>query len=214
MAADGSVMQIAAGLYPTYTSWLGYGWYIGNVQAFSQTYDWVLNGSQPEMAAGSRISLSIFLSQGKWHYRIQDLTTGDKTEGVYAFNVALHLRVVDQEVFALESYSTSNFVFAHMSNLTLDALTVNGRQVTSGWYAYGAWDSHHAPPFVVGGLGPPSFIILQEAKDSTLVWSYVEWSGAETQLNFPPLMILVGVPGIAAVVVLVAILIFRRQSAN
>ena len=211
MAADGSVMQIAAGLYPTHTDWLAYAWYIGNVQASPQSYDWVLNGSQPMMAAGSRVSLSIYLSQGMWHYRIQDLATNDEAEGEYAYGVPPRLRAADQEVFALESYSTSNFVFAHMGNLTLDTLTVNGRQVATGWYAYGAWDTHHNPPFVVGGLGPPPFISLQEAGDATLVWSYQEWSGPVGGQPAVPLTITVGVPAVILVAIALAILISRRR---
>jgi len=211
MAADGSVMQIAAGLYPTYTKWLAYGWYIGNVQATPQSYDWVLNGSRPIMAAGGRIFLSIYLSQGMWHYRIQDLTTSDEAEGEYAYSVPPRLRVTDQEVFALESYSTSNIVFAHMGNLTLDTLTVNGRQISTGWYAYGAWDTHHNPPFVVGGLGPPPFISLQEAGDATLVWSYQEWSGPAEAQPTVPLTITVGVPAAVLVLVFLAILISKRR---
>jgi hypothetical protein len=47
MAADGSVMQIAVGIYPGNSKWLGYGWFIANVGAYPQSYDWILNSSKP-----------------------------------------------------------------------------------------------------------------------------------------------------------------------
>ena len=176
MASDGAILQVAAGLYPNSTKWLAYGWYIGNLQAYPQTYEWVLNSSKPEMAAASWVSLSIYLSSGHWRYRVEDLSTHDALSGEYAFDVAPALKVGDQEVFALESYSTSNVVFAHMGDLILDTLAINGRNVSGGWYPYGSWDTSHKPLFVVGGLNPPSYISLGESENMTLQWSYQEWA--------------------------------------
>jgi hypothetical protein len=164
------------------------------------------------MSTGTPVSLSIYLSQGRWRYRIEDLSTHEATVGDYASNVPPSLKVGDQEVFALESYSTSNIVFAHMGNLTLDALRINGRQIAGGWYAYGSWDTHHNPLFVVGGLDPPSYISLQEGTDATLVWSYQQWSGpAQEPPQSSPLTILVAIPVLAAIVLLsIAYTIKRR----
>ena len=145
MASDGSVMQIAAGIYPNQTKWLAYGWYIRQVQAYPQSYDWILNSSEPEMVAGTTVSLSIYLSQGRWRYSIEDLTTQVVNSGYYGFDIPPALKVGDQEVFALESYSTSNAVFVNMGNLTLDSLRIDERQVSSGWYAYGV-GTHAIPP--------------------------------------------------------------------
>ncbi|MGA2627278.1 MAG: hypothetical protein ABSF63_09500 [Candidatus Bathyarchaeia archaeon] len=183
MASDGSVLQVAAGIYPNSTSWLAYGWYIGNLQAYPQNYDWVLNSSKPEMAVGASVSLSIYLSLGKWHYRIEDMSTNETVSGEYAFAVSPAVKVGDQEVFALESYSTSNVVFENMGNLTLDTLSVNGRRVSGGWYPYGSWDTSHKPLFVVGGLEPPFYISLQQSASMTFKWSYNEW---ETPEQPPP----------------------------
>jgi hypothetical protein len=215
MAADGSVMQIAAGIYPTNNKWFAYGWYIRNVQANPQTYNWVLNSSKPEMMAGAPVSLSIYLSQGHWHYRIEDLTTREAAVGEYAPDLPPSLRVGDQEVFALESYSTSNIVFARMGNLTLDELAVNGKQIAGGWYGYGSWDTHHNPMFVVGGLDPPPYISLQERSDGTVVWSYLQWSATtEAQPQSLPLTILVGIPVLVASALLVAVYATKRRIGN
>jgi hypothetical protein len=213
MAADGSVMQLAAGIYPNQTEWFAYGWYITHIQTNPQTYVWTLNSSKPKMTTGTPVSLSIYLSQGRWRYRIEDLTTHEATAGDYASNVPPSLKVGDQEVFALESYSTSNVVFAHMGNLTLDALRINGRQITGGWYAYGSWDTHHNPLFVVGGLDPPPYMSLQERTDATLVWSYQQWSGpAQATPQISPLTILVGIPELAAAVVFLIVYTWKQRA--
>jgi hypothetical protein len=215
MAADGSVMQVAAGIYPNSTKWLAYGWYIQNVQAYPQTYEWVLNSSKPEMSAGAAVSLSIYLSLGRWRYRIEDMSKQEVAAGEYALNVPPALKVGNQEVFAFESYSTSSAVFAHMGNLTLDKLSINGRQVAAGWYEYGSWDTHNIPLFVVGGLNPPSFISLLEAKDATLVWSYQEWEGSGQPIpQSLPLTILVGVPALAVMVAIAVAYAIKRRMNN
>jgi hypothetical protein len=201
MAADGSIMQVAAGIYRNSTRWLGYGWYIKNVLAYPQDYLWVLNASKPDVASGASVSLSISRIQDRWQYGFEDLTSRESTAGDFPSSVPPVLRVGDQEVFALESYSASNGVFAQMGNLTLDAISINGRQIATGWYEYGAWQNRRVPLFVVGGLGPPPYISLQPSKDSTWVWSYAAWSGNQ---EVPPpstslLTVLVAVPLVVAV---------------
>jgi hypothetical protein len=213
MAADGSVMQIAAGLYPNTTQWLAYGWYIKNVQATPQNYEWVLNASKPEMAAGTPVSLSISLIQDRWQYRIEDLTTRAATAGNYPINVPPAFKVGDQELFAFESYSTSNIVFAQMGNLTLNMLRINGRQIATGWYEYGGWNTRHNPLFVVGAFDPPPYIFLQKTKDSTLIWSYEEWSGSQQEALPPPSLLtsLVGVSVVATILVFAILWVTKRQ---
>lgn len=211
MAADGSVMQIAAGIYPGNSKWLAYGWFIQDVKAYPQSYDWVLNASRPEMKAGTPISLSISLSEGRWGYRIENLITHEAIEGEYKATVPPTLKVGDQEVFALESYSTSTLVFAHMGNLSLTALEINGKSVASGWYGYGSWDTHHNPLFVVGGLEPPSYISLQETGDGTLTWGYEQWLSPEpTMPSSFPLWTMVGAVAVAGVIVAAGVYPRRR----
>ena len=212
MAADGSVMQIAAGIYPGNSRWLGYGWFIRDVQANPQSYDWVLNSSGPEMATDEAISLSISLFQGRWEYRIEDLSTHEVTTGEYAATVPPTLKVGDQEVFALESYTTSSVVFAHMGNMTLDALRINGRNIAAGWYGYGSWDTRHNPLFVVGGLDPPPYISLQPTDAGTLVWGYEQWSvNTQTQPESFPSDIVIGVVVLAGVLTLTTVYVIRRR---
>jgi hypothetical protein len=212
MAADGSIMQIAAGIYPGNSKWFAYGWFIANVGVYPQSYDWVLNSSKPEMAPGVPITLSIFLSQGRWGYRIENLSTHDVASGEYPASVPRNLMVGDQEVFALESYTTSSVVFVHMGNLTLDSLRINGKQIAAGWYEYGSWDSRHHPLFVVGGLYPPSFIILQETNEGRQIWWYEQWSlSTQTQSQRSPLTTVVEVIALAGVLLLTATHIERNR---
>jgi hypothetical protein len=211
MAADGSVMQIAAGIYPGNSKWLGYGWFIADVDAYPQSYDWIINSSRPEMMAGTRITLSISLSGGRWGYRIENLSTHEVAAGEYATTVPPTLYVGDQEVFALESYTTSNGVFAHMGNLTLDALRINGRQIAAGWYEYGSWDPRHNPLFVVGGLNPPSFISLQ-VTDGKQVWTYAQWSiSSQSQPQRFPLTTVIEVVILAGSLVLTTAYLASRR---
>jgi hypothetical protein len=212
MATNESVMQIAAGIYPGNSKWLAYGWYIGDIETYPQSYEWVLNSSKPEMAAGASVSLSIFLSRGRWQYRIEDLSTHEVAAGEYATTVPPNLKVGDQEVFALESYTTSTLVFANMGNLTLDALRINGRKIATGWYGYGSWDTRHNPLFVVGGLDPPSYITLQETHGGTLVWGYQQWPTSQPALlPSPPLTAIVGVVALTGVLVVTADYMTKRR---
>ena len=221
MAADGSVMQIAAGIYPGNSKWLAYGWYIRDVQAYPQSYVWILNSSGPEMAAGAHISLSIALQQGRWEYRIVDINTKEKVEGKYASTVPPALKIGDQEVFALESYATSILVFIHMGNLTLGALRINGRKIISGWYGYGSWDTYHNPLFVVGGLDPPSYISVLATANGSIVWNYEQWPTSEptkpSKLPFIIPLIIAGVILLSAILYLAKqkqTMIFRGRSSN
>ena len=212
MSADGAILQVAAGLYPNSTTWLAYGWYIRNLQVYPQTYDWVLNSSKPQMVGASRVSLSIYLASGHWRYRVEDLSTRDAMSGEYGFDVAPALKVGDQEVFALESYSTSNVVFAHMGDMILETLEINGRQVSGGWYPYGSWGTSHKPLFVVGGLNPPSYISIGESENMTLQWSYEQWaSSSQATSNNGVLTPIVAVPAVVAVGVTFLVFAVKRR---
>jgi hypothetical protein len=213
MAADGSVMQIAAGIYPGNSKWLAYGWFIRNVEAYPQSYDWVLNSSKPEMQAGEQVSLSIFLSQGRWRYRLEDMSTNEVTTGEYAATVPPTLKVGDQEVFALESYTTSTLVFAHMGNLTLNLLRINGRKIATGWYGYGSWDTQHNPLFVVGGLDPPSYMSLQTTNRGSIVWGYEQWATNEqTQPQSLPMTTVFSVVVLVGIVTATAVYMLMRRT--
>jgi hypothetical protein len=120
--------------------------------------------------------------------------------------------VGDQEVFALESYSTSNAVFAHMGDMILKTLDIDGRKVSGGWYPYGSWDPSHKPLFVVGGLSPPSYISLGESENKTLEWSYEQWSTSAQTTSNGVLTPIVAVPAAAALgVTILAFAVKKRK---
>jgi hypothetical protein len=120
--------------------------------------------------------------------------------------------VGDQEVFALESYSTSNAVFAHMGDMILKTLDIDGRKVSGGWYPYGSWDPSHKPLFVVGGLSPPSYISLGESENKTLEWSYEQWStSAQATSSNGVLTPSVAVPAAAALGVTILVFAVKKR---
>jgi hypothetical protein len=212
MASDGAVLQVAAGIYPNMSSWLAYAWFIRNPESYSQPYAWVLNSSNPEMAPGSWVSLSIYTSSNLWRYRVEDITTHQTVKGKFAFNITPSFRVGDQEVFALESYSYSNHVFEHMGSLVLSSLFVNGMRITKGEYYYADWDRSHNPLFVVGGLNPPSSISLHEFANGTIAWTYSQWTGSGESLRVNWVLVTLAVlPVVVAITVSIAILTLRKR---
>jgi hypothetical protein len=100
-----------------------------------------------------------------------------------------------------------------MGNLTLDTLSINGRQIEADWYGYGSWDTHHNPLFTVGGRNPPSYISMQETEDPSLVWSYHEWLGSgQAPPQRSPLTILVGVATLAVIAVVAVLYAIKRHA--
>lgn len=204
MAKDGSVLQIAAGIYPNQTNWFAYAFIIRDVRAYPQSYTWVLNSSRPEMNAGAQITLSIYLFSDRWNYAIEDTNTHERVIGEYPSNAIPSMRNGDQEVFALESYSSSRNVFERMGNLSLTSLLMDGQQVMKDWYYYGDWDGVHNPLFVIGGLPPPSFISV-EKMDNTIEWSFTEWKGTAQRNPYSPLAMILIVIAVVVVITIAAI---------
>ena len=183
MAGDGSVMQVAAGIYPNSSLWRAYSWYVEGVLSSNPTYRWVLNASAPPMSPGDRILLSIYRSSGLWELSLTDATSGGVVNGSFPPGIQSSLKAGEQEVFALESYSRTAEDFARMGNLTLDGVYANDQRVVSGFYSYGGWDPSHDPVFVVGssGTSPPIFVSLNQESGGTYDWSYSDaWSGYVT----------------------------------
>jgi hypothetical protein len=179
MASDGSVMQVAAGVYPSSGIWLAYSWAVEGITS-RPAYSWILNSSVPTMSAGDSISLSILRNSTRWSLRVVDLGSGAEIGRSFPPGIALSLRPGDQEAFALESYSRTAADFEHMGNLTLNGLFADGDRVATGTYVYGGWDPNKNPIFAVGssGTNPPIFISLQEQNDGRFVWSYASvWLG-------------------------------------
>ncbi len=174
MASDGSVLQCAAGAAPGRSGWLVYSWFVQGIGSGPLTYRWILNSSGPTMGPMGNISMSIFSASGRWSVRVEELGSGSSVEEQFPAGTAPSLKTGDQEVFALESYTRTGSTFRNMGNLTLNALLLDGRRVTGGFYTYGQWDPLHSPIFVVGSSGssPPSFIYLGRGEAGSLFWSY------------------------------------------
>lgn len=174
MTSDGTVLQAAAGIQAGSRSWLAYSWLIPNAQAIPLTYDWVLNGSAPDMNPGAKVALSIYYALGSWNLKVADESTGTSESCAFPSGPAPGLKAGDQEVFAVESYSRLAATFRCMGNLTLSRLLVGGTGVTGGFYSYGDWDPSHNPLFVVGssGTSPPAFVSVQPAEGGSVTWGY------------------------------------------
>jgi len=182
MTNDGSVLQAAAGALPNRTGWLVFAWFIQGAGSATQSYQWVLNRSAPQMSPLANISISIFEVSGLWSLRVSDMGTGSSVEQPFPPVPASTLRVGDQEVFALESYSRTVATFLGMGSLRLYSILLDGEKVTGGSYLYGDWDLVHNPLFVVGSSGstPPSFINAGESSAGTYFWNYTAvWAAQE-----------------------------------
>jgi hypothetical protein len=194
LSAEGdnkAVMQVAAGVWPGSDSWSSYAWYITGLGTGSISYGWTVNCSAPLMSPGDTVSLSLTAGAGAWGIRAQDLNTTDRgtwnvpSPGLGGF------RVGDQEVIALESYSSSVSTFERMGNATLVALYVDGNRVTGGWYEYGGWNGVSTPLFAVGSAEPPTFVSLAPLAGGHAEWYYdAQWTGAVWNINASPMMFL------------------------
>jgi hypothetical protein len=159
------------------------------------------------MRQSERISMAIYRASGLWNLKVADWSTGESVVRSFPPATDPSLMVGGQEVFALESYSRSSSTFRSMGNLTLDALMVDGQNVTKGAYAYGGWDPSHTPLFSVGSAGtsPPAFISLIQPKSGSFVWGFSGfWEGEPALNGWVVIMILAGTAAAAAVLVALA----------
>ncbi len=188
MTNDSSVLQVAAGIFPNESSWLVYAWIFTDLSSTPVKFEWILNGSRPEMSPSAHVSISIFLSSsGSWNLLVLDLDTGASMQQTFPSGVAPSLKIGDQEVFAFESYSRSAATFEEMGNLTLSALLFDGKNLSSGFYQYDSgWNPKHNPLFVIGTVGtiPPPFISLQNESNNSIAWSYSN-SWVSNELIYP-----------------------------
>jgi hypothetical protein len=175
MTDDGVVLQAAAGISPNSSSWLAYSWSVANSNSGEFTYNWVLNGSEPTMPPDGNVSMSIFQAARIWEFRVSDSDTNSSVVERFPSGISPSLKVGDQEVFALESYSRAGTTFQSMGNLTLHSLLLNGQKVVSRVYTYSQWDPDHNPVFVVGssGTSPPSFMYIGQTAGGSFFWDYV-----------------------------------------
>jgi len=174
MTSDGSVLQAAVGAPPNRTGWFVFAWLIQGADSGTQSYQWVLNGSTPQMSPLANVSISIFRASGLWSLRVVDMANGSSVEKQFPPGLAPDLKVGDQEVFALESYSRTLATFLGMGSLRLYSILLDGNEVTGGCYLYSDWDMIHNPLFVVGSSGssPPAFINAGEGPAGSFFWDY------------------------------------------
>lgn len=215
MTSDGSVLQAAAGAVPNRTGWFGFAWLVQGADSGAPTYVWVLNASGPAMSPGTDVSISLFHASGAWSLRVTDVDTGLKVVESFPAGPSSTLKVGDQEVFALESYSRNLGTFSGMGNLTLNSLWLNGKMVASGCYLYADWDMVHNPLFVVGSSGssPPSFMNAKVGASGSYVWSYSGVWGAQDDPVVGAAQVLdaVALAGAIALVTLGAWWVMRRR---
>jgi hypothetical protein len=214
MTSDGHVLQLAAGIYPQTETWLSYAWLITNIQASSQSYEWVVNSSAPEMSPGDAVTLSLFLSSGAWNYVLTDVSSHQSMHGVFPHGEASPPTGGDQEIFAMESYTESSSVFSSMGNLTLTSLAVDGQKVAQGLYFFSNWEGQGNPLFIVGGYTePPAFISIQNSDNGAVVWSYAgPWTGEAPSLTLPVSLAATGI--LAACLVAAAIVFVRLRKST
>ena len=208
MNSDEEVFQVAAGINPSEPIWLVYAFYIRNIAEYPQTYVWVANRTQPKMFPNDRISLALYRVQDEgWRYSAFNIRTGERATGLFpASNV--HLRSGEQEVFALESYTSNPNVFKEMGEVVLEGVYIDGLRIEGEGYVLGGWDPSHKPLFLVGGGNPPSFIaVIRSTSQYKWVYSPVEsWETSSTPIYIG----LAYASTIVLVVVLATILIKRR----
>ena len=212
MTNGGVVLQTALGIYPGNTSWLVYSMFIADVGAYPQNYQWVVNSSGPPSLPHDWVALSIFESASSdWGFSVTNLRTGSFVNMSFESSVSGPLKVGDQEVFALESYSWEASDFQNMTDMNLKSIMVDGETVLGGWYFYADWDPTHNPLFVVGGAPPPDFIAMESSPNETAVWQYSgEWFGGIQQSGVVPVVFdELGLVG--AALIAVGLVIIRRH---
>ena len=205
---DGAVVQVAAGVWPRCGEWWIYSWHIIGLGTGSITYRWVANRSAPSVAPGDLVSLSITISAGAWGMKAQNLNTSESKAWSVPSPTLNRFAAGDQEVMALESYTTSASTFKEMGNATLLGLLVDGVRVAGGWYTYGGWEPDRSPMFAVGSASPPTFVSLNPREDGRATWSYdAQWTGAIWNVNAGPMIYAYAA---LAALVPIALLLVRR----
>jgi hypothetical protein len=188
MTDDGSVLQVAAGVYRNSGYWLAYSDFVPNAGSIPPSYEQILNSSKPQMLPNASVSISIFRSSDLWNLRVVNTDTGTSVERAFPSGISPLLKTGDQEVFALESYSKNQTTFEDMGNLTLKPLLINSIPVIGGFYSYSDWDPAHNPLFAIGSAGArlPIFISLYYASDSAIVWGFTsQWEGTDMNYSGP-----------------------------
>ncbi|MEM2909661.1 MAG: hypothetical protein QXO01_01145 [Nitrososphaerota archaeon] len=192
MTKSGNIVQVAAGLYPEENLWFVYSMYIAEVVSVEKSYVPISIKSGPTMKPGDAISMSIYSNNiGPsivWMERVCNLNTGDCRVADMLNDGSAVFMPGEQEIIALESYTTTESVFEHMENMTLHNILLNGVQVTGRWYVGDGMVFDRSPLFQVGGIvHVPSYISMYFTPDGKAVWyyspSWERWSDSLSDLN-------------------------------
>ena len=214
MTSDGSVLQIASGLLPNSTGWGTFAMWIRNPMAYPQEYETILDVRTPAAQPGATVSLSIYYSGGTWNYETSEQGVAEPIRASLATNVSSSVKDGDQEVFALESYSSSSEVFSSMGNLTVYSISLNGQRVVGGWYLYGGgWNPSHNPLYIVGGEEPPVFMAAGSCSGGLVCLGFKSpWIGTQGPTPNIGLFIAFAAAGGTILVVVAVVALMRRGS--
>ena len=98
MAADGSVLQVATGLYSNSSSWRCFADLVTSVGSTSQAYQQLLNESEPSILPNATVSISIFSSpSGQWNLAVTAPATDSRVVEAFPSAVGESLKAGDQE---------------------------------------------------------------------------------------------------------------------
>jgi hypothetical protein len=208
MIQDGNVLQVAVGTYPGTQYWWGFAWVVVNVGSSSQAYQWLLNSSRPQLSSGALVDLSIFRTVTGWNFSVTDVSSRNSISGNFQAGSG-PLKSGDQEVFALESYTSNSTVLDEMGNLTMLSLRVNTQPIVSGWYLYSSWDGVHNPLFIVGITDAPSFISATIG-NGEVTWYYYSTQWTETPPTIAP-VVFYGILSVLVFSVLTVLIIARLE---
>lgn len=217
MTSTGAVIQAAAGLYQNMSEWGTYGMDILHPSSYPQDYNLVVGKADPGITSGQLGSMSLFLSSNNWNLKLADLNSSKSVSAAIgsADILSTSLKIGDQFVFALESYTSNSTIFENMGNLTLESLLVDGARVTSGPYGYFGWDNVHYPLFSVGGASLPSFVALRVFSNASAVWSYSPgWSSGSPSIPIDFTVVYLIVGGVAALVISLTTLVLLRRKVS
>ena len=161
--------------------------YVTNVYQHNRTYVPVLLDSIPYFFPGHRASISIFFKhdedhRGCWSSSITNFSTGENITVDILNDGSSTFKDGEQEVIALESYTSNEEVFKHMGEAVLHSILVDGKRVLNGWYVDDGQVFDKRPLFEVGGGQVPSFISITSKDYGTIVWRYSKpiWNNSQT----------------------------------
>ena len=213
MTMSGTVLQVAAGIEPGQNHWSTYVMYVTGIYGSRKEYHLVAYRASPHPAPGSRLSLSVYLTMRgpypTWFGEVYDHSTGERGAFAMVADGSVSFRPGGHEVVALESYTTSEDVFAGMGSMVLHGIFVDGQRVVGGWYVDDGQVFYRESLFIVGGGAPvPSFISISFPRSGEAVWTYspVSWEVSEEITPYlVPFLLTLAISMALALIILVAI---------